>query len=71
MAGLPWLIVFMAIAWIGMKRSWFWLTMLSIFCMGQAATDTNLGSTIYQGYTGFLAWCWLAIVHLANAVAGG
>lgn len=70
MAGLPWLFVFALTAWLGMKRSWFWLTVLSVFCMGMAAASTALGVSIYGAFTGIIAQGWHALLQLTNSAAG-
>jgi hypothetical protein len=69
MAGLPWLFVFSLLAWLGMSRGWFWLTVLSFFCMGMAAADTALGTSIYSSFTGIIVQAWHAVLQLTNSAA--
>lgn len=69
MAGLPWLVVFGLIAAIAMWRSWGWLAVISLICLGMAMADTTFGSGLYGGATNLLATGWGAIVSSLNSVA--
>ena len=69
MAGLPWVVVFGALAWFGMRRGWGWLVVLSVFCMGVAGADTQPGALIYGGAQGLVAGAWHGLLGLLNSAA--
>jgi hypothetical protein len=69
MAGLPWIIVFAIIAAVGLWRGWAWVTILSIFCIGVGAADTDAGDAIYSGAQGLISGAWDGVVSALNSVA--
>lgn len=69
MAGLPWLIVFGIIAWVGLSRGWTWMTLTAVLCMGLGAADTTAGSAFYGGITNMIGSIWSGVVGALNSVA--
>lgn len=69
MADLPWIAVFALIALLGIWKSWTWVTVVAIFCMGAVAGETEVGSGIVGGTQALVSSIWAGIVGLLNAVA--
>lgn len=67
MASMPLVLVAALLAWLGMKRGWFWLIVVSIFVMGVSAAGSPMGQGILSGYAAGVLGIWDAIVALWNA----
>jgi len=69
MAGLQWSVVFGLLAFIGHRRGWLWVTILSIFCLGALAGGSTIGSTVVGGAQALIGGLWAGAVSLLNSVA--
>jgi hypothetical protein len=70
MAGIPWIVVFVGLAWFSLRRGHHPLIGgLWVFCIGVIGANTSVGNAIYGATTGFLGGGWHAVVGLFNGVA--
>lgn len=65
---IPWIVIFAGTAAVGMWRSWGWVVVLSLFCMGVTAANTEIGQSVVGLVTNVIAGIGSAVRDALGAL---